>query len=201
MPTTEYTTRTPNEWLTSAEALRGRIDRRLRKLFPYREFIYEHKVGGWYVQIVDNSTQHMSRQGPYYYRHLSGLARMIGLFRDRKGNDFPSVTCKAKGKEYPEEPLPPELRFNVLSLARANMIRELEEAGWKCTMVQNVTLNNSMHPSRAPVKPDPNDPPLAPITAPVTEELNPGLFMDHEATYEEEYVEMTEEQLRIARGY
>lgn len=148
MPATLYTQRSKTEWTISAEALKGRIDRTLRKLIPVRELYYDRSTGGFYVRIINaNDPQHMSRQGPYYYRDLSGLARMLNMFHMKNGLDIPSVTCIDRlGNEYPEKTLPASLRFNVLTLAHSDMIRQLENAGIKCTLP-----NETLQPARAPV--------------------------------------------------
>ncbi len=174
MPVAALMPRSANEWTVPAGALRSRIQRTLNKLIPYREFMYDYSTCGFYLRTVELGSQHMTRQGPYYYEHLSGLARMLGMFHMKNGVDLPPVTVIDKqGKEYPEKPLPPDLRFNILTKAHMEMISQLEKAGIKYSIPAN-----SMQPSRAPG---------APLTAPVTTH-GPIIPEDDELTPEQEQI-------------
>jgi hypothetical protein len=136
MPASVYNKRSEHEWTTSAEALRGRIDRRLRKLVPYREFVYDHSTCGFYVRIPNHSDPGNPQLiGQYYYMHFSGLARMLGLFDEMNGcYKLPSITCiDRQGKEYPETVLPLALRFPVITPILSDAIRALEAKGYTVT--------------------------------------------------------------------
>jgi hypothetical protein len=162
MPACLYSVRSDKEWTTSVEALRGRIDRYMRKITPYRELWYNHHNNGFHARGV-NDQAHINT-GPYYYRDFSGLARMLGLFTDKNGFQLPLITCiDRKGNEYPEKPLPIALRFPVITPILSDAIRALEAKGYTVT------------PPIEPDKPLTEKQLVNTFTAPVTEDTrNPN---------------------------
>jgi len=187
----------PHAMIIPAEALRTRIDRYLHTLLPYRSLIYKRKENGFFVQITGdgpNDPRHMSLQGPYYFAHFAGLARMLNMFNERGTGPLPPVwVVDRQGREYSESPLPSKLRFQVITPALSRAIELLraippedQNKIWE-TIKANPHKETEDQKTRNFVK----------ATYLVTDAVNHEIQEQEKA---EEYEELTEEQERILIG-
>jgi hypothetical protein len=113
-------------WIMSVDALVVRLRRHLATLVPKREFYYNPQDCGYYTKVVSEHGDNGMTHGPYYFKHLVGLARWTNALH---GADriIPAITlCYARtGKYTPEEPLPKSLQWPVVTMALQDMILQL----------------------------------------------------------------------------
>src|SRR5579859_2145951 len=146
MPRTALTPQPDGSIYIGEHALRSRINRALNRLIPYQELIYDRASGAFFVRTVSvGAPDHMRMRGPYLFKHFSGLARMLGCFDKQLGYDhLPTVNLLSdRGKLYPEQELPPELRFDVVTPALRNALNLLAEHGYTVSppVTETVTLD------------------------------------------------------------
>lgn len=112
----------------SLQSVRQRINRKLHNLIPSRELIWDRAVGNYFLHTHDGSAP---RLGPVYWHWLIGLMRHIGADHVAERNQ--KLALQTKRGLLPEEPLPPHLRFHVLTPAHQIAIAQLQRAGYKVT--------------------------------------------------------------------
>ena len=120
------------KWILPAEGFVQRINRKLSTMVPYRDLWFHRNEREWYVRILaTDHPRHGHIQGPYHWKYLVPLARMIGVF-NRSERQCQNITLVDKaGLEFHEAPLPNHLKFSVVTKALQDMQRQLESAGYE----------------------------------------------------------------------
>jgi hypothetical protein len=125
MPKNSLQQSNSGQWTIPVEALILRIRRVLSENTPYRDLKCDKSDNGYYVRIVSQDAQHNTRQGPYYFHDLLGLARMLNIFKPQ--HTYPvQMTDKRTGRTYTEGTLPPKLRFEVVTPVLLDALRTIQ---------------------------------------------------------------------------
>ena len=146
--------------MLQAEPLIARIDRYLNKLIPYRHILYDTTHRQYFVEVVSDGPENLTRHGPYYYCYMVGLARHLNALTPTE-RALPAITIRSRnGLTHQEKPLPRHLKFAVLTPALQDMITQLQAGGWTVHAPALTEGNMGLAPVPSPA--------AAPVTAQVT---------------------------------
>jgi hypothetical protein len=152
-PTTDFQTLT-----LPLEIFLARINRRLHKLIPYRELFFDTTKRDYYIRVINHgNVDHLITQGPYYYRHMIGLARHLDIFTPSERLCSPILLKSRSGFVHQEAGLPGHLKFDVLTPVLHDALMALRGKGW------------TIEPPVAAPQPAPVGALTATVTAPVPE--------------------------------
>ena len=116
------------EWVMSADALVTRLRRHLPTLLPHRQLQYNAQTCGYYTRVVSHDGDNGMSHGPYYYKHMVGLARMTNAMHGADKAIVSIALYDRKWNYFPEEPLPFKLKWPVITPALADMLTRLHQS-------------------------------------------------------------------------